>query len=178
MVRLSSALAALCCGLFLAGSAAAQDSPAAAATRKKLQQKITVDIKEQGVKAFFEEVRLEMDKPVKIVIDNASGVSNNSKISYKGKNVTVEKLLNDVADKYDWGWVVVSNPSNNKVDGAVVIRKGKGKERGYEAGKGPKKGASLQRRAVPVSWMTEPTFRATRPAELLAAHRRQASAIN
>ena len=36
----------------------------------------------------------------------------------------------------------VSNASNNKEDGMVVIRRimGKGKERGYEAGKEPKKG--------------------------------------
>ena len=64
-------------------------------------------------------------------------------MSFKGKDVTVEKVLNELADKYDWGWVVVSNPSNNKVDGSVMIRKGKGKERGYEAGKEPKKGALL-----------------------------------
>jgi hypothetical protein len=145
-------IAALALGLAIVGPAFAQESPAAVATRKKLKQKISVDIKEQGTKAFFEEVKLEMDKPVKFVIDNASGVSNNTKVSYKGKNVTVEKLLNDMADKNDWGWVVISNPSNNRVDGSVVIRKSsKGKERGYEAGTEPKKkGAALDARPVPV----------------------------
>jgi hypothetical protein len=49
-------------------------------------------------------------------------------------------LLNDLSDKYEFGWVVISNPGNNKVDGWVIIRKSeKGKERGYEAGKQPKR---------------------------------------
>lgn len=134
-------MATLVSGLVLAGQAAAQDSPAAQATRKKLQQKVTIDIKETGTKAFIEEVITEMDKPFKFFIDNASGVSNNSKMTYKGKGVTVEKILNDLGDKYEWGWYIVSNPSNNAKDGLVVIRKSK--ERGYEAGKEPKKSGRL-----------------------------------
>ena len=50
-----------------------------------------------------------------------------------------EKLLNDVSDKYEFGWIVVSK-ENHKEDGWIIIRKSdKGKERGYEAGKEPKK---------------------------------------
>ena len=141
MLRLTSTAAVLVAALWLAGPAAAQESDAAKATRKKLQQKVTIDIKEIGTKQFLEDINLELEKPLKFTIDNKTGVSNNTKMTYKGKGVTVEKLLNDLADKYDWGWVVISNPSNNKVDGSVVIRKSK--ERGYEAGKEPKKGASL-----------------------------------
>lgn len=117
-----------------------QDSDAAKTTRKKLQQKVTIELKEIGTKAFLEDVNRELDKAINFKIDNASGVSNNSKMTYKGKDVTVEKMLNDLCDKYDFGYVVVSNPSNNKVDGSVLLRKStKGKERGYEAGKEPSK---------------------------------------
>jgi hypothetical protein len=119
--------------LGLSAQALAQESQAAQTTRKKLQQKVTIDMKEIGTKAFFDDVNIELEKPIKIKINNASGVSNNSKMTYKGKGVTVEKLLNDLADKYDFGWVVISNAANNAVDGAVEIRKSK--ERGYEAGK-------------------------------------------
>jgi hypothetical protein len=120
--------------------ASAQESAAAKATREKLKQVIDIDEKDIGTKAFFDTVSGEMDKPVKFTIDNVSGVSNNSKVAYKGKKVTIEKILNDMSDKYDFGWVVISNVSNNKVDGTIVIRKSsKGKERGYEAGKEPKK---------------------------------------
>jgi hypothetical protein len=119
--------------LGLSAQALAQESQAAQTTRKKLQQKVTIDMKEIGTKAFFDDVNIELEKPIKIKINNASGVSNNSKMTYKGKGVTIEKLLNDLADKYDFGWVVISNAANNAVDGAVEIRKSK--ERGYEAGK-------------------------------------------
>ena len=150
MVRWMPVGLALVVGLALAGPAGAQESKAAQASRKKLQQKVDLDLKEVGTKAFFEELNLELNQPITFRIDNASGVSNNSKMSYKGKGVTVEKILNELADKYDWGWVVISNAGNNKVDGSVTIRKAKGKERGYEAGKEPKKGAALDPADAPL----------------------------
>jgi hypothetical protein len=135
-------LSALAIALALSGQvASAQESAAAKATREKLKQVVAeVDQKEVGTKAFFDEVLGDLEKPVKFKIDNGSGVSNNSKVTYKAKAVTVEKILNDMSDKYDFGWIVVSNAANNKEDGKIVIRKSsKGKERGYEAGKEPKK---------------------------------------
>ena len=130
---------ALLVGLSCVSFALAQESTAAKTTRKKLQTKITIEFKEERTKDVFESVINEIDKAPKIRIDNVSGVSNNSKVSYKCKDKTVEQALNDICDKLDCGWYVVSNVANNKVDGSVVIRKStKGKERGYEAGKEPK----------------------------------------
>src|ERR1700722_15770428 len=116
---------ALAVALALSGQvASAQESAAAKATREKLKQVVAdVDLKEVGTKAFFDEVLGELEKPVKFKIDNGSGVSNNSKVTYKAKAVTVEKILNDMSDKYDFGWIVVSNAANNKEDGKVIIRK-------------------------------------------------------
>ncbi|MSQ96707.1 MAG: hypothetical protein EXR98_19435 [Gemmataceae bacterium] len=134
-------LAVVVLGLaLLTQQASAQESKAAQSTRQKLKQVIAeIELKEVGTKAFFEDVNRELDKTINFKIDNASGVSNNTKLSFKGKKVTVEKLLNEVSDKFDFGWVVISNPGNNKVDGWIIIRKSsKGKERGYEAGKEPK----------------------------------------
>jgi hypothetical protein len=128
--------------ILLAWQTAAQEkeSKAAQATRMKLQQVIgELNIKDIGTKEFFEDVNRELDKTINFKIDNASGVSNNTKLSFKGKKFTVEKLLNELSDKYEFGWVVLSTPGNNKTDGWIVIRKSsKGKERGYEAGKEPK----------------------------------------
>jgi hypothetical protein len=125
-------------------SATAQESKAAMTTRKKLQQKVTLDFKDVGTKDVFDDIKREMDKPCNFKIDNKTGVSNNTKLTYKCKDTTVEKVLNDLSDKYDFGWVVISNEGNNKVDGWVIIRKSdKGKERGYEAGKEPKGKTSL-----------------------------------
>ncbi len=134
-------------GLALLGQPAlCQDSKAAKSTREKLKQVIAdFDAKEIGAKAFFEEVNDKLDKSINFKIDNTTGISNNTKLSFKAKNITVAKLLNDVSDKYEFGWFVVSNVGNNKVDGWVMIRKtDKGKERGYEAGKEPKKESSLR----------------------------------
>jgi hypothetical protein len=89
-------------------------------------------------------------------------------MTYKGKGVTVEKLLNDLADKYDWGWYIMSNPSINAKDGLVIIRKSK--ERGYEAGKEPKKSSRLDN-PPPLEPVPTPTLAALRRAQLaLAGH--------
>jgi hypothetical protein len=145
-------------GLVLAGPAGAQESKAAATTRKNLLQKVTIEAKEVGLKNFLEgDLIADLDKPLRFKIDNASGVSNNMKVSYVGKEVRVEQVLNDLADKYDFGYFVMSNASNNKEDGKVVIRKSsKGKERGYEAGKAPKKTGSLPREARTVASRPQP----------------------
>lgn len=130
----------------LAPQAWTQESKAAQTTRMKLKQKISVEFKEIGTADIFKEIKNEMDKPVNFKIDNVSGVSNNTKLTYKAKDKAVEDILTEMSDKFDFGWVVISNAGNNKVDGWVIIRKSsKGKERGYELGKEPTKdkGASL-----------------------------------
>ena len=110
------------------------------------QQKITVEFKDERTQDVFKTIENEPDKPLKIKIDNVSGISNNTKVTYKAKDKTIEDVLNELSDKLECGWVVISNVSNNKVDGWVVIRKNtKGKERGYEAGKEPKKTSVLRR---------------------------------
>ncbi len=138
MVRI--VLATLVAVAFAAQPAFAQESKAAQATRQKLKQKISVTFKETRTADVFSEIKTEMDKPVNFKVDNVSGVSNNSKLSYSAKDKTVEQVLNEVCDKLECGWIVVSNAANNKVDGWIIIRKNtKGKERGYEAGKEPTK---------------------------------------
>ena len=146
----------------LAQQATAQESKSAKSTREKLKQVIDVfEAKEVGTKAFFEDVNRELEKEIKFKIDGTTGISNNTKLTFKAKKVTVEKLLNDLSDKYEFGWFVVSNVANNKEDGWVIIRKNeKGKERGYEAGKEPKKGASLSlpspRQFASAAWSRSP----------------------
>jgi hypothetical protein len=116
---------------YLTQGAAAQESKAAKATRDKLKQKASVDAKDQSTKSIFDELLGEADKPIKFKIDNVSGISNNSKLTYKAKDKAIEEILNEMSDKFDFGWFVVSNESNNKVDGWIMIRKNSdGKERG------------------------------------------------
>src|SRR5687768_3344959 len=58
-----------------------KESKAAQTTRMKLQQVIgELNIKDIGTKEFFEDVNRELDKTINFKIDNASGVSNNTKL--------------------------------------------------------------------------------------------------
>ncbi len=152
MIRMLKLVAIALLALTWAGRVAAQDSKSAAATRKKMQQKVTINAKEIGIKAFLDDLKLELEQEIRFKIDNANGLSNNMKVSYSGKDVTVEKVLNDISDKFDFGYYVISNAGNNKIDGMIVVRRiMSGKERGYEAGKEPKKtgGATDKQSSLP-----------------------------
>lgn len=145
MKRCVEMLALVGMALVLAAPALAQESAAAKSTRKKLQQKISVDWKEIGVKVITEDIKREMDPPVAFKIDNTSGVSNNYKVSFKADNKTVEEILSGLSEKGEFGWFIKSDPKDRN-DGFVIIRKYKDKERGFEGGKEPKKGATLSPR--------------------------------
>lgn len=127
-----------------ASSIQAQESPGAIAARKKLKQKISVEFKEVTTKGIFDDIKNEMEKPVAFKIDTGSGMSLNTKLTYKAKDKTVEDVLNEMAEKFEFGWFVKSDPKD-RYDGWVIIRKAKEKERGYEAGKEPKKSAAAER---------------------------------
>jgi hypothetical protein len=133
-LTLTLALTALAGFAPLAG---AQDTPSAKATRKRLQEKISIDLADVRLKDALDDLKRELSKPISFKIDNVSGISNNSKVTYSAKDKTVEQILNDLCDKYDMGYVVQSK-ANDRYDGWVILRKGKGKERGFEAGKEPK----------------------------------------
>ena len=128
----------------LLGSVAfGQETLAAKATRDRLKKIIIdeLDYKEEMTRVIFADLKRESNNKVSFKIDTATGMSMNTRLSYKAKKVPLEQVLNDLADKYDFGWFVYSNPKdkNDRYNGWVVLRKGKGKERGYEAGTEPKK---------------------------------------
>ena len=90
---------------------------------------------------IFDDLKRESNNKVSFKIDTTTGMSMNTRMSYKAKKASLEQVLNDLADKNDFGWFVYSNPKdkNDRYNGWVIVRKGKGKERGYEAGTEPKK---------------------------------------
>jgi hypothetical protein len=100
------------CGAWLASVSPAhgQDTPEAKATRKRMQEKITVEIKETAFKEALDEIRRETNNKINFKIDNVSGISNNSKVTVIAKDKTVEEILNTLADKYDFGYYVYTNP--------------------------------------------------------------------
>jgi hypothetical protein len=131
--------------LTLASAGAAEkDTPAAAATRKKLQAKISVDYKDLSIKEVMEDIKQKVSDAtgmdLSIYVDNQGGVSNNSTLSYSAKDQTVAEILDGMFKNNDLGYVVVSKEYKTykgRYDGWLLIVKGK--ERGYpeEPGKEP-----------------------------------------
>jgi hypothetical protein len=156
LVRIGIVVAVCGAWAAAAGAAAAQESPSAKATRKKLKQKISVDFpKETRIKEVVDEIRREFDNRLGIKIDNTSGISNNSKVTLVAKDQPLEKILNDLCDRYDMGYYVKSDPKDRN-DGWIILRKSKYKERGYEEGKEPKQKSALQPRAPALAAAAEP----------------------
>jgi hypothetical protein len=123
------ALAALF-ALSLAGLFAADDSkdtPAAAATRKKLKQKVTVNFKDTRLEDVVDELKDQI-KGLRMQLDTKGGVSRNLTITYKGTDVTLEEALDAMFKKNGLGYIVISQ-KNNAYDGSIQVRQGK--ERGY-----------------------------------------------
>ena len=143
MRRCTGWICVVTASLLVPAAARAQDTPAAKATRERVKKTVLeeVDWKDTMTREIFADIKRESGDKVTFYIDNPSGMSNNTRMTYKAKNVSIEKVLNDLADKNDFGWYVVSDKKDRK-DGFIVLRKSKYKERGYFEGKEPKK-ASL-----------------------------------
>jgi hypothetical protein len=118
------------------------DTPAASATRKKLKTKVTVNFNDVSFSAVIEELHDQADN-LSIRPDTKGGVSQNQKITYKGKDKTVAEVLDDICSKYDMGYYVISQ-QKNAYDGSVWITRNK-KERGYPEGMEPEKAVSSEK---------------------------------
>jgi len=113
-----------------------KDSPAAAATRKKLQAKISVEYKDVSLSEIMNDLKQKVNDvtgmDLSIVLDNSGGVSNNSTLSYSAKDKTVADILNGMFKGNGLGYIVVSKEYKNyksRYDGWLLIVKGK--ERGF-----------------------------------------------
>jgi hypothetical protein len=131
---------ALAAALLLPALAAADDTPKAAKTRAKLSMPVSVEWKDTLFRAVVDE--LNDDVPaLGIRADTKNGVNLNQKITYKAKEKPVGEVLNELCDKFEMGWYIISNKANG-YDGTVYFTRGK--ERGYEAGKEPDKTAATK----------------------------------
>ncbi|GIW81026.1 MAG: hypothetical protein KatS3mg105_2833 [Gemmatales bacterium] len=125
---LTAALVALSASVLVADGAA-KDTPAAAATRKKLKTKVKIDVKNE----FFREVLAEINEYVEeaghtpIGWKYDLGVSMNTRVTFKGEG-TVEEVLDKLLKIRELGYIVISKPGD-RYDGWILIKMGK--ERGY-----------------------------------------------
>jgi hypothetical protein len=128
----SAALFAVCLACFANLSAADEekDTPKAAATRKLLKTKVSVDYKDTTLSDVIDDIKDQVkDKTKKrlfVLKDNKGGVSNNSKFTYKADDKPLEVVIDEMFKQNDLGYYVVTKGT---YDGALMIVKGKA--RGY-----------------------------------------------
>ena len=115
-----------------------KDTPKAAATRKKLKQRVSVDYTDESIRAVADDLNEKL-KDVRILIDSKGGVSGNIKITYKADNQPLDEVFEGMFKKNGLGYIVISKPGN-AYDGNVLIKQGP--ERGYEKGQEPDPTAS------------------------------------
>ena len=141
MVRrlmLTASLFAVCLIGFVNGYAADNDdTPKAAATRKLLKTKVTVNFKDTPLSDVIDEIKDQIKdktkKTLAVLKDNKGGVSNNTKFTYKADDKPLEEVLDEMFKKNDLGYIVVTKGT---YDGALMIVKGGA--RGYPAKKDDK----------------------------------------
>ena len=130
----SASLFAVCLAGFVNLSAAEdeKDTPKAAATRKLLKTKVSVEYKDTILRDVIDDIKDQIkDKTKKTLgvrLDNKGGVSNNTKFTYKADNKPLEQVLDEMFKANDLGYVVVSQ-KGAAYDGTLHIVKGKA--RGY-----------------------------------------------
>jgi hypothetical protein len=113
-------------GLAVAADPKDDDTPKAAATRKKLETKVTVKFKDEPLKDCLDELK-EM-AGVSILYDSKGGVSGNMTINYEGKDVTLAEVFEGMFKKNGLGYYVRSGKAD-AYDGSIWVKQGK--DRGY-----------------------------------------------
>jgi hypothetical protein len=131
-----SLFAACLAGLVNLPAAEEKDTPKAAAARKLLKTKVSVDYKDATLREVVDDIKDQIkDKSKKTLgvrLDNKGGVSNNTKFTYKADAKPLDDVLDEMFKKADLGYIVISQ-RGNAYDGTILIVKGKA--RGYPAKK-------------------------------------------
>jgi hypothetical protein len=125
---------------------ASKDSPAAAKTRKKLKEKLSVNYKDTRLREIVDNIQKLLDNKVSIKLDNDGGVSNNLTLTYSADEKPLETILDEMFAKNQLGYVIISNPKDRR-DGFIIIKKGK--QRGYDTGEEPVKATDKPARDKP-----------------------------
>jgi hypothetical protein len=133
-VLLSVALTLLALVAVPCAEAQEKDTTKAAATRKKLDTKVTVNWKDTLFRDIIDEVK-EMVPGVSIRLDLKGGVSNNRKFTYSAKDKPLKDVLSDMLNKEGLGWYVISK-EKDAYDGTIWVKLGK--EKGHPEGQEPK----------------------------------------
>lgn len=105
--------------------AADDDTPQAAATRKKLDAKVSFTFKEVSLADALDEIKEATG--VTFIVDTKGGVSRNQKVNLDVKDVTLAVALDKMFTKNGLGYIVRSG-TKDAYNGSIFIKQGK--ERG------------------------------------------------
>jgi hypothetical protein len=122
--------------------AAAKDTPKAADTRKKLQQKISIEFMDTCLEDAMDEIKGQV-KGLGVIYDK--GISRNLTITLKADNKPLAEVLAGMFKKNGLGYVVISK-AGTAYDGNLQVKQGP--ERGYAAGEGPAKEEKSETKAA------------------------------
>jgi hypothetical protein len=118
----------------LAADDTSDDTPLAAATRKKLKEKVTCDYKDTRLEDVVDDLK-EQIKGLRMQLDSKGGVSRNMTFTFACKDKPLDEALDELLKKTDLGYIIISK-KGNAYDGSIQIRKGK--ERGVPRREGDK----------------------------------------
>src|SRR6187455_1286338 len=92
----------------VAVAAAEKDTAAAANTRKKLLTKVTVDFKDEHLSECLKEIARQIDEATdaKLSFFYDTGVSQNQRVTYSGKDQSVADALDGMFKKNSLGYIV------------------------------------------------------------------------
>jgi len=105
------------------------DTPKAARSRKKLKEKTSYECTELALRDVLPELTEKIGVPLRI--EPRSGVSANIKVTYKGDDQPLEKMLAEMFKKNGLGYYVLSDAKSAE-DGSIYISS-RSTERGYRA---------------------------------------------
>ncbi len=118
----------------------AKDSPAAAATWKKLQVKVTVDFKEEILRVVLDDLNMQLkaagQKPIEWKFD--TGVSKNQRVSAHARDKPLADALDQLFKTNALGYLVLSRPDDKRLDGHILIKQGRERGRALAGAAKPK----------------------------------------
>jgi len=126
IVRSILAIAVICTLGLVSVRAADDDTPAAKATFKLLEKKITFKTKDTRLEDAIEELK-EKVPGLKVRLDSKGGVSRNQQVSVDVKDATLAEVLDKMFMKNGLGYIVITK-KNDAYDGSILVKQGK--ERG------------------------------------------------
>jgi hypothetical protein len=167
-VRVKNLAAIFFCLTAVNSWAVEKDTPAAAATRKKLQTKISVEYKDVSLKEIMDDIKQKVSDAtgmeLSIWLDNSGGVSNNSTLSYTGKDKSVADILDGMFKDNGLGYIVISKEYKTykgRYDGWLLVVKGK--ERGFPESEDSAKETVKKEKAKPKPEADKPKEKTEKP---------------